>query len=169
MAQRDQFERSVKVSPSRNWIRPEPARNYGVSNCRVFFNVKGPKGAVTFQIGTMWGCEPVRRHLRQFSRSNTAYDQPDVPVAWDLGYHSYTPHYEGQSVTDGDCDVLGGPCYYDGSTLNAEKVVEGFLAGGTDWLWPKLEEYYRCVFEGGEYPDFTPQYLPHPDDEKSAA
>ena len=48
--------------------------------------------------------------------------------------------------------------------LNADEVIEGFLAGGTDWLWPKLEEYYACIFEGAPFPDFTPHYLPHPDD-----
>lgn len=63
------------------------------------------------------------------------------------------------------CSILDpDPCYYDGSSLNAEQLVEGFRAGGTDWLWPKLEEYWRCIFEDGPYPDFSPEYAKHPDD-----
>ena len=162
----DKLEHWVESSPSRNWIRPEPSRNYGISTVRLTFHVKGPKGAVQWMIGTEWGIKPVREHLENFPYHRHEFR---APTGWDLGYHSPTPRYEGQSVQSENCTILGGRCYYDGSSLNADDLIEGFLAGGTEWLWPKLEEYYRCVFEEAEYPDFTAHYLPHPDDKIEAA
>ncbi len=45
------------------------------------------------------------------------------------------------------CPYLGKPCYYDGSSLHAEKVFdEVFLPGGTEKLWPYLEDYYYETF-----------------------
>lgn len=161
----DGYETWVEVSPSYYLVRDEPAKNYGVGNVRMWFYLKGPKGAVQFQIGTDWGIKPVREHLERFGWSQ--YDDPRQPRGWDLGYHSHEPHYDGQGPMGDDCEVLGGKCFYDGSSLQAEKVVEGFLAGGTNWLWPKLAEYYRYTFEDGPYPDFTPEYPKHPDDRKA--
>lgn len=132
---------------------------------RMVFYVKGPKGVVQWMVGTEWGIKPVRDHLANFPSDHRKYQQPS---GWDLGYHSLTPQYEDQGIQDKDCQVLGAPCYYDGSSLNADDLIEGFLAGGTDWLWPKLEEYYARVFEGAPYPDFTAHYQPHPDDNVSA-
>jgi hypothetical protein len=157
----EKFTRWMECFPSRNWIRKEPSRNYGISTMRMVFYVKGPKGVIQWMIGTEWGIKPVRDHLENFAHHRHEFR---APTGWDLGYHSLTPHYEGQTIQDKDCKVLGAPCYYDGSGLNADDLIEGFLAGGTDWLWPKLEEYYACTFECAPYPDFTAHYLPHPDD-----
>ena len=160
------FTRWVETTPSRHWIRPEPSRNYGISTVRIVFYVKGPKGAVQWMIGTEWGIDPVRKHMNGFPSHHREYQKP---TGWDLGYHAHEPQYEGQSIQCKDCSVLNGPCYYDGSGLNADLLVEGFLARGTEWLWPKLEEYYASVFEGADFPDFTAEYLPHPDDAESGA
>ena len=44
------------------------------------------------------------------------------------------------------CEVIGGPCYYDGSSLNAERLIQPFLEGGSDAVWRELEEYYHETF-----------------------
>jgi hypothetical protein len=45
------------------------------------------------------------------------------------------------------CEVLGGgPCYYDGSTLNAEPVFEVLLREGSKGVWRELRKYYDSVF-----------------------
>lgn len=151
------FEHRVEIAPGHCWLHAEDSKNYGVGACRIFFYCIGEKGAVQFVLGTDWYPEAARRHLSKFPPSNDPQ-----PRAWDLGYHSRTPHYERQSPIDADCRVIGGHCYYDGSTLNAEQWVEGFLNGGTEWLQPKLEEYYRAVFEDGPYPDVSPVIRPNP-------
>lgn len=163
------FKREVIVTPAYDF-RPEqhpdkehPGGGYGISSCRIFFVLIGPKGAVQFQIGTNWYTDSARVHLAKWP--------PDYlhkrrqPEGWDLGYHAMEPRYENQDQME--CQHLpGGKCYYDGSSLNADEMVEAFINGGTEWLWPHLEKYYRCIFEDGPYPApvVTPQ--PYPDRKK---
>lgn len=158
----NQFTKTVDFAPSFNFLpehNPGTRTNYGVGNMTVTFILKGPKGAVQWKIGTEWGIESVRNHLANFP---LVFD-PRKPTGWDLGYHSPKPMYDGQSPMSGHCSVVGGTCYYDGSSINADLLIEGFLAGGTDWLWPALTEYYRHVFEDAPFPVFVPVYLVHPD------
>lgn len=139
------FEKIVQVTPSYNKIDPDPSKNYGIGHCRIRFILKGEKGAVQFMIGTDWGIESVRRHLDKFPVRPRDIEDMRKPKGWDVGYHSPKPMYEDQPCM-GKCDVLGCDCYYDGSSLLADEWVEDFMAGGTDWLWPKLEEYYKSRF-----------------------
>lgn len=68
-----------------------------------------------------------------------------LPTERDTAISSLKPMYEGQSSMD--CEYLkGGKCYSDGSGLNARSHVADFIMGGTKWLWPFLEDYYREVF-----------------------
>jgi hypothetical protein len=52
--------------------------------------------------------------------------------------------YSGQSPM-GKCDFLD-VCYYDGSSLQADEWVPKFIEGGTEWLWPALEDKYNEIF-----------------------
>lgn len=136
------FERIVNVTPAFDKRHPDPSKNYGIGACRIWFILKGPKGAVQFQIGTDWYLPEQQKELKN---RPSIYDIQ--PQGWDVGYHSYKPMYEGQDPM-GECDVLGCTCYYDGSSLRADDWVPEFLAGGTEWLWPKLEAEYNSLFEG---------------------
>lgn len=72
----------------------------------------------------------------------TGHSAVEAAYAVDLGYHWPTPRYEGQ--TSFDCDVLAaGQCFYDGSGLNADPILEQFLAGGPPAVWAALGSYYR--------------------------
>lgn len=42
--------------------------------------------------------------------------------------------------------VGGGPCYYDGSTLNAEPIYEVLLREGSAGVWRELRAYYDATF-----------------------
>jgi hypothetical protein len=93
------------------------------------------------------------------------------PMAADIGYHSPEPMYEGQQpichilrepkfdkttgkITPaiyGDpviCPYVDNdiPCYYDGSTLNAEPIYQIFLKKGEEALWRELEKRYEIQF-----------------------
>lgn len=137
------FERIVKISGAYDKRHPDPSKNYGICGCIIWFILKGPKGAVHFQIGTDWHLPEVQRELmNRFPRDGLVQ-----PRGWDVGYHSPKPMYEGQSSL-GSCDILGCECYYDGSSLLADEWVPDFIAGGTDWLWPRLEQEYKERFEG---------------------
>lgn len=154
------FEHKVFVSPSFEHIRPDPKEDYGIGACRIWFYCVGPKGVVQYNIGTNWYIDSAYAHLQKHKEVYNRH-----PQAQDLGYHA--KEKQNDSQTPMKCHLIeGGQCYYDGSSLNADEWLEGFRAGGTDWLWPKLEEYYRYVFENGEYPDVTPQYQKHPSERK---
>lgn len=162
------FTQRVTVSPAYDF-RPEHTHrpgDYGIGACRVTFVLIGPKGAVQFMIGTDWYTESARQHLAKFPRR--PLHQEREPDGWDLGYHSPVEKYEGQGSRP--CDLLpGGECFYDGSGLNADEMVEAFINGGTEWLWPHLEKYYRCTFEGAEFPEPVVTPRAHPDDRKKIA
>jgi hypothetical protein len=99
-----------------------------------------------------------------------------LPMAADLGYHSKFPLYEGQEPmgavdrkfhtddlkegldrfqisatatgTFTPCPYLdGAPCYYDGSGLNAERVLKMLIEKGGEAVWREMEECYLATFE----------------------
>jgi hypothetical protein len=49
-----------------------------------------------------------------------------------------------------DCDLLGGDCYYDGSSLNADPVLEVLIEKGIEGVYEYLIQYYEDTF--GEKP-----------------
>lgn len=113
--------------------------------------VKGPKGAVQFKLTTGWAKEMVSvpdpkmgwgmgpRKYEERSRGHI------MPV--DLGYHSPKRMYKGQSLPTKSCEILdGGPCYYDGSTLNAEEPFSILVNEGGEKLWKFLDDYYHETF-----------------------
>lgn len=147
------FERRVTFSPSFDRRDPNPSKNYGIGAIRIWFYLIGPKGAVQWQIGTTWYVPSAQEHLRavrgpmlntrEESLGGTVYQ----PQAWDLGYHAREPQYEGQAPISHECEVIGGTCYYDGSSLNAERLIVPFLEGGDEAVWRELEAYYHSVFD----------------------
>jgi hypothetical protein len=75
----------------------------------------------------------------------------DLPLhgamAADLGHHWTRPVYEGQDG-GGACEYLyGAKCYYDGSGLNADPILERFFREGLDGVWRELEKYHTYCSE----------------------
>lgn len=136
------FEKIVNVKPAYDKRNPNPAKNFGIGACKIRFILKGPKGAVQFQIGTDWYLPHVQKELEGRVRSLNGVN----PEGLDVGYHAYEPQYDGQ-ISMGCCEVLDGKeCYYDGSGLWADELVPKFIAGGTEWLWKELEKIYMDRF-----------------------
>lgn len=146
----------IECLPSYDLRAEPPKPNYGIANMRIVFYLAGPLGVVQWVIGTDWGIAPVREHLNSLGWSK--WDDPRQPKAWDLGRHSPRPMYEGEEPMSGHCKITGGACYYDGTTLGARELTEGFLAGGTRWLWPKLAQVYESWFNNAKWPGFEPEY-----------
>lgn len=151
--------------------RLEPSRNYGIHNMEIQFAVIGAKGAVTITMSTGWYLPRNQRDYVISRSKGYPWDIEDLarPNIVDVGYHAKAPQYEGQDAR-ADCHLLGGPCYYDGTSLwGNEAWRDGFLHGGTEWLWPKMEEYYWHRFYDDPLPDLTPVPRPHPDEVKEAS
>ena len=129
--------------------------NYGIHGVDLTFTVSGPRGTVALTIFTNWYIDPdilVRPYFANFSWHHAK--EPDDST---LYYHIK------------DCHHTGGDCWSTSSGLYAREFQPGFIHGGTDWLWPKLEqEYYHTFYPEGHKnhqprPDLTPVPRPHPD------
>lgn len=116
----------------------DPEHDYGIHCVDMSWYVKGPEGAVQFVVYTGWYLPENRA---QTERSRSAF-----PMAADLGYHSPKPHYEGHDTITEDCSIIGGPCYYDSSGLNAEPVLDLLIREGSQAVWDYLDKYYLEVF-----------------------
>lgn len=171
--QSGEFKRQLVIKPGHHWPGGNGRRDYGNGSVTFTFYLTGPKGAVECQFGTNWMPEAARNDVAM--RRAIHGLRPDTPEEYGkprghyLGYHSPTPKFEGQE-SSGKCDFLGGSeCYRDGSYCAADNLIEGFLNGGDDWVWDRLEAYYRSLFEGAEYPSFDPVLGVHPDDRPKTA
>lgn len=146
----EQFERIVEFNGAWDKRPKKPGDpNYGVHGMEIRFVLKGDKGAIQFVLFTNWQLPEVadwhasmRHYLHESDRGRRQW-----PMAADVGYHARSPRYEEQTVCQDECPYIGGPCYYDGSGLLADEWWPEFLAGGTEWLWPKMEERYRALLE----------------------
>lgn len=153
------FKRKIVFMPAFSWRSDTPSRDYGIGAMRMWFVLIGDKGAVQWQIGTDWHIEKARAALN----GKPPIWDPYKPTGYDLGYHAPEPQFDGQNSAP--CDILsGGTCYFDCSYVAADRLIEGFLNGGDDWVWNRLEAYYEHQFEGKDYPNFDPIIVPHPDE-----
>jgi len=144
----------VEMIGGYNWRRDKPAENYGIHGVNIIFSVHGPVGgAVSLLLYTNW-----------FPLDCPNPIPPLGPYFADLSYHSRTCINK-LDFYSADCKFNQGPCYSDGSGLRAAEFLPGFLHGGTDWLFPKLKEYYRYIYQNKPYPDLTPSPRPYPQKE----
>ena len=137
------FQRRVDFQRAYDKRDPDPAKNYGIGSMRIRFVLIGELGAVQWMIGTPWDVPT--------ARGPKSWRDPSRPDGWDLGYHSPHPMYDGQEPMS-SCDVLDCHCYYDGSGLNADLLIENFVAQGGEYVWAALEAYYRSVFHNEPWP-----------------
>lgn len=138
--------------------------NYGIHNMVLQFSVKGPKGAITIAISTKWYLPD--QQLSSFQMySRYPFNPADLcrPDFTDVSYHAKEPQYEEHSVCTDHCEYTDGACYCDGSSLWGNDCWrEGFLHGGSDWLFARMEDEYRNRFENGPPVDLTPIPRRHP-------
>lgn len=137
-----QFERIQRVKLPFDRRHSDPKKNYGIHGLDIWFILKGSKGATQF----MFTVDAQLPHV------NVGPMRGDAGLfsGYDVGYHSLTPQYEGQSSM-GPCDLFPGhECYYDGSGLQAaDWVKEIFSIKGErleEHVWRKLEEEYKYRF-----------------------
>jgi len=127
------MEKIIKFYPAFDKRNPDPKKNYGIGTVIILFVLKGKEGAVQFKMHTGWYLPGI--------------EKIDKPQAWDLGYHSYSPMYDGQPVIQDNCEWLDDkPCYYDGSTLNAKPILDILIREGCESVWRELKNYYKSIF-----------------------
>lgn len=154
------MEQITKFYPAWDRTDPDPKKNYGIHCVDLLMLLKGELGAVQFKMLTQWypkGVnnrivkETLRDHMDPFSEPGISFERTIElhlsPMPSDIGYHSPKPMYDDQKGMGDSCEWLDGkPCYYDGSSLEAENVYDILLKEGSDGVWKYLEEYYINVF-----------------------
>lgn len=137
------FRREVVFHPAYDKRNSDPNKNYGIHGVNLTFYLHGPKGVIQFVIYTNWQLPHVQA---EFDARPPHREYPYLfhsPQPADIGYHSPVPMYEGQTPMKGECSILGGKCYYDGSSLMAEDVFKVLVEGGDEALWKELERRYN--------------------------
>lgn len=135
------FERRIVISGAFDRRHEDPSKNYGIHGMDMRFYLIGPRGAVQF---IFYSAQHLR-HVADELLARAGKYNPFHGMGADVGYHSPTPHYEGQHCHE--CNLLpGGQCYYDGSSLAASEFEDTFIAGGSDVVWPMLEQRYKETF-----------------------
>lgn len=135
------MERIVDITPAFDKRNPDPKKNYGIHCCDLRMVLLGEMGAVQFVLSTGWMLPEVAKEMKEDIKLHHFY-----PLPMDLGYHSYKPLHEWQEST-ANCPYLKGPCYYDGSGLNAVRIYEVLVRKGSEEVWSELKKYYDTVFE----------------------
>lgn len=129
------FRRIVDFIPAFDKRNPDPSKNYGIGAVKIRFVLAGKKGATQALFGTEWYTNTV--DTSKFSHST------DKIRNWDLGYHAKKRQYKGQEKRE--CDILG-KCYYDGSSLQGEYLVDVLINEGSEGIWRELESEYEKRF-----------------------
>lgn len=146
------LEHKIEFEPAFDRRDPDPKKNYGIHGLTMKFLVIGKKGAIQFVIYTNWHLPAVQEWLigkcKGSDRNGYAFCSLK-PMAADIGYHSLNPQYEGQSKMIDNCPYLNDkPCYYDGSSLQAERYLDILIQYGAGKLWEELDARYQATFGG---------------------
>jgi hypothetical protein len=121
-------------------------RGHGVHGMEIRWLLRGPAGAAQFLLYSDWipgqlspghGLMPDGSYSWQSVRGDPLY-----PMGADVGYHARRPQFDGQDPMSDECIVLGGPCYYDGSGMRADKLTKVFVQFGEQAVWDELESVY---------------------------
>jgi len=143
-------ERRIQFVPGYN----KRSTQYGVHGMGIRFLLVEELGTVQFVLNTGWiPGETARQRYPAVSRANSSSPRETAglfPMAVDLGYHWRTnPHPDSEYAYKTEkCEALdGADCWYDGSGLSAERVMEKFIDEGEPAVWKELVEYYRYLAE----------------------
>lgn len=135
-----EFEKIVHITPaydSRN-------KGGGIGNCKLVMVVKGPKGAVTFTMGTAWYL-PATFEWKQTCIERTGIESWETK-GYAVGYCSPVQLHDYDEPRE-NCDWLGCTCYGSIGFSISDEVKDILIKEGSDAVWKWLENYYRQIFE----------------------
>lgn len=153
----ENFECEIKIVGAYSF-----GRKYGQHGMEIGYYVKGPLGGVSILQFTPW-CVPKNKSINYASALN--HNKFMAPELVSVNIHSKTPMHENQTPTE-DCKLTGGDCYCDSSFLYAADWTEGFIHGGSEWLFSKMKDYYAQQFENGPPVNLIPRPQIPPKDSK---
>jgi len=131
------MEKFVKFLPAWDKRNSTPNKDFGINSVRIYFCIKGEKGAIQFVLATGWNLPHVKKEF--LGKTNNDL----FPLAMDVSYHSPVPMYDGQQPISSTCELLGDKtCYCGGSGSEVEKYLEALIEHGSDRVWDMLIDEY---------------------------
>ena len=140
------FRREIRFRPAFDKRTNDPKTNCGIHGADLAFYLHGQKGVIQFVVFTGWHLPHVQAELDAKRPDGQFPYLFHKPQPADIGYHSRKPMYEGQKPMGYECEFLGGECYYDGSSLQAEEVFNILIKGGDAAVWNEMERRYHGMF-----------------------
>lgn len=137
----DEMQQGVEFVVGYNCEASGP-KSHGVHGMEIRWYLRGPKGCSQFAISTYWTPGELRPGHGLSPNGQGTWRQ--YPNGIDVGYHAHVPQYPDQWGQD-ECSLLGGPCFYDGSGLQADDLVKRFVAEGEPAIWSELLEVYNRI------------------------
>ena len=138
------MKREIIFRPAFDKRSSDPKKNYGIHGVEMAWYLTGAAGVIQFVVYTAWHLPHVQAELDAKPIESRFPHLLHKPMPADIGYHSYIPRYEGQTLMTEECPLLdGAPCYYDGSGLNAEKGFVILCEKGSEGVWLWMEEWYQ--------------------------
>jgi hypothetical protein len=143
------FKRLVRVTPAMHRVHSDPVKDYGVTSCEMVFVLRGPLGAISYEVLTGWMLPKTwawwekRRHMP--GDAMYGHPRPDSkPFGGGLFLHAATFSSEhDHRVVHEPCEWVAGPCwteiisYQRGDALMARLIAKGDRA-----VWMELRMLY---------------------------
>ena len=157
-----EFTREVRFEPGYDYAEEDKDKPWGerrgVHGMNIRFLLHGDEGTIQFLVYTQWlpswvKTEPDAMFTRILDITDVMEGGQKIfpPMAADIGFHwdKLPPHEpEDDWYHMQECDVRpGGQCYYDGSSLQAERVFALLLKKGHEAVWTYMEEHYQHTKE----------------------
>ena len=118
-------------------------KKQGIHGTEMRCYLHGKRGVVQFVLFTNWQLPHVTEEFKNSPHRSLLME----PIPADLGYHSYTPMYEGHEPLIESCELLNGhQCFYGGSGLEAKRIFDTLVSKGGEAMWTDLEDYYNEIF-----------------------
>lgn len=133
-ARNDGLQESVQFEPG-FVCRDRSMKGHGITGMEICWYLRGPDGGAQFKLYTDW--VPGRKGDKRVADL--------YPMGADVGYHARVPQYDGDEPISDDCVIIGGPCFYGGSSLRAMELVEVFKMFGEQAIWDELENVYKGI------------------------
>jgi len=143
------FSRIVRVRPAFHKVHANPRQDYGVGCCEVIFVLRGPLGAISWQVFTGWHLDETWEwwEMRRHTIGDTMFGWPlpvERPKGGVLALHAsaYSPEHAYRGPEEA-CEWLGGPCWSEIiSYLAGDKLMPRLITDGDEAVWIELRTLY---------------------------
>lgn len=154
----EKLKREIQITKAFDKRNDDPKKDYGIGSCRLYFIVKGNKGAVTIDFFTNWFLESTVKEYSEIGIRKNRMDGTKDTVKTKINLHEGIPIHSGvfsihnkkktKYTTKTKCPVLGDYCYPDISCMYGNKFLPILLSKGSDGVFKELEKEYKLRFGG---------------------